>query len=76
MIDKFDVFINKNADPQQIQYTEFRQKEIAGLLEKRVFKVVTTANIFNNAQIFNSCFIDKIKNPNTDKAYEKSCLVI
>lgn len=70
IIDEFD------ADAQPAQYTASRQKEIAGLLEKNVFKVVTTADIPSNAQIFNSRFEDKIKNPGTDKAYEKSRLTV
>lgn len=76
MIDKFDAFINKTADIKPAQYIAFKQKKIAKLLEKRVFKVVTTANILNNAQIFNSHFVDKVKNASTEKAYKKNWLVV
>ena len=76
LMDEFDVFINKNADDKLAQYTVSRQKEVAGLLEKGVFKIITTNDIPSNAQIFNSRFVDKIKNLGTDKAYEKSLLVI
>lgn len=76
MIDKFDVFINKNTDVYPTQYIASKQKTIAKLFEKNVFKVVTTIEIPGNAQIFNSYFDDKIKNPGIDKVYEKICLVV
>lgn len=75
LMDDSDVFI-KNTDAPPAQYTASRQKEIAGLLEKGVLKVVTTDSIPSNAQIFNSRFVDEIKNPSTDKAYKKSRLVV
>lgn len=58
------------------QYTASRQKKIAGLLEKVVFKIVTTENISSNAQIFMSHFVNKIKNSGTGKVYKKSRLII
>ncbi len=58
------------------QYTTSRQKEITGLLEKDVFKVVTGGDILSNARIFNSRFVDELKHAGTDKAYEKSRLVV
>ncbi len=72
VIDEFDVFTNKDANTQPPQYTASRQKKFAGLLEKVVFKVVTTEDIPSNVQIFNFRFVDEIKNPGTDKTYEKS----
>lgn len=75
-MDEFDAFISKNADIKPAQYTESKQKKIARLLEKDVFRVVTTINIPINAQIFNSHFINKVKNTGTDKAYKKSWLII
>lgn len=72
LIDNFDVFINKDADGISAYYTISRQKKIARLFKKRFFKVVITDNILNNTQIFNFCVVDKIKNPNTNKIYEKS----
>lgn len=71
-MDKFDLFINNNANIQVAQYTASRQKEIARRREKDIFKFNTTKNILNNAQIFNSCFINEIKCPDTDKTYVKS----
>lgn len=59
-----------------VQYISFKQEEIAGLLEKNVFKNITRADIPSNIQIFNYCFVNKVKHIGIDKAYEKSWLVI
>ena len=75
LIDESDIFI-KNADAPPVQYTVSRQKKIAGLLKKDVFKVVTSADIPSNTQIFNSHFMDEVKYAGTDKAYEKNRLVV
>ena len=61
---------------QPAQYTVSRQKEVTRLLEKEVFKVITFKDVPSNTRIFNSHFVDKIKNLGTDKAYEKSRLVV
>jgi hypothetical protein len=53
-----------------------RCKEINRLLEKGVFAVVTDSNVLQGVYIFNSRFIDEIKHPSTNKAFEKSRLVI
>lgn len=73
---KLDVFINKNASAQSAQYTVSRYKEITRLLEKNIFKVVTTEDIPSNVQIFNSHFVEEMKNQDTDKLYEKCWLVV
>ena len=70
------MFINKNADTQPAQYTASQQKEVTRLLEKEVFKAVTSKDVPSNARIFNSCFVNEIKNLGIDKAYEKSRLVV
>lgn len=75
-MDKFDAFFNKNADTKLTQYTTSGQKRIARLLEKDVFKVVTSKNILKNVEIFNFCFIDKIKNSDMDMTYKKSRVIV
>lgn len=70
------MFINKNANNKSAQYITSIQKKIARLLEKCIFKVVTTHNILSNAQIFNSRFVNKIKNLDINKTYKKSRLVV
>lgn len=73
MKNKFDVFI---TDIQLSQYTTPKQKEIAKLFEKVIFKILTTKDILSNTQIFNFCFTDKIKNLNINKAFAKCWLII
>ncbi len=57
-------------------YTLSRQKEILGLLEKGVFQVVNPKDLPVDIKVFNSRFVDEIKNASTDKAFEKSRLVV
>jgi hypothetical protein len=45
-------------------------------LEKGVFELVNLSDIPKGLQIFNSRFVDEIKHPGTDQAYEKSRLVV
>lgn len=62
--------MNKNNHIQPTQYIVFKQIEINGLFEKKVFKIVTTDNISSNTRIFNSRFDDEIKTSGTNKAYK------
>ena len=57
-------------------FVESRQKEINGLLEKGVFEVVSISEVPKNIRIFNSRFVDEIKNIGTANAFEKSRLVV
>ena len=57
-------------------YTTSRQKEVSGLLKKKKFKFINHAEIFFDARIFNSRFVDEMKNVDTKKTYEKSRLMI
>ena len=58
------------------QFVESRQKEVLGLIEKGVFQIADHSEIPTGARIFNSRFVDEIKNQGTEKAYEKSRLVV
>lgn len=58
------------------QYTTSKQKKITSLLEKEVFEIINDQNVPSDVCIFKSRFVDKIKNPRIDKAFEKSCLVV
>jgi hypothetical protein len=51
-------------------------KEINRLLEKGVFTIIIDSNIPQGVYIFNLRFINEIKHPSTNKAFEKSRLVI
>jgi len=55
-------------------FTKSRQKELDDLLQKGVFQVVS--EVPKGARLFGSRFVDEIKNWGTDKAFEKSRLVI
>jgi hypothetical protein len=71
----------KNADvtvllQDNIQYEDSRQTEIAGLLEKGVFAVTSRTDVLEGIYIFNSRFVDEIKNKGTEKELRKSRLVI
>ena len=57
-------------------FVDSRIKEINGLLEKGVFEVVDIASVPQGKRIFNSRFVDTIKNEGTDQAFEKSRLVV
>jgi hypothetical protein len=46
------------------------------LLKREVFEITTISEVFKNARIFNSRFVDEIKHPSISQAYEKSRLVI
>jgi hypothetical protein len=58
------------------QFSASYQKELASLLEKGVFKIVKLNDVPKAVQLFNSRFVNKIKNPSTDKAFKKSQLVV
>ena len=57
-------------------FIESRQKELNGLLEKGCFEIVAELEVPRGVRIFNSRFVDEIKNEGTDKAFEKSRLVV
>jgi hypothetical protein len=71
----------KNADvtvllQDDVQYEDSRQTEIAGLLEKGVFAVTSRTDVPEGVRIFNSRFVDEIKNKGTEKELRKSRLVV
>ena len=55
-------------------YTLSRQKKILVLLEKGVFQVFNSKDMPVSIPVFNSQFVDEIKNAGIDKAFEKSWL--
>ena len=61
---------------QETPFTDSRRKEINKLLKKGVFAVITERDVLQGVYIFNSRFINKIKHPSIDRAFEKSRLVI
>jgi hypothetical protein len=57
-------------------YDESRKKEVNGLLERGVFAAVNREDIPPEARIYGFRFVDEIKNKGTNKAFEKSRLVV
>ena len=63
-------------DNDEHPFAAARQLEVTGLLEKGVFQVVDRNSVPQGTRIFNSRFIDEIKNKDTEKAFQKSRLVV
>ena len=51
-------------------------KEFNELLEKEVFEIIYIDDLFIEARVFESRFVNQIKNEGTEKAFEKSRFVI
>jgi hypothetical protein len=71
-----DILVLLQGDTVQPSYKDSRRKELNGLFEKGVFETVDISTVPLGARIFNSQFVDEIKNPGTDKAFEKLRLVV
>jgi hypothetical protein len=61
---------------QEALFTDSRRKEINRLLEKGVFVTIIIKDVSQGVYIFNLHFVNKIKHLGTDKAFEKSRLVV
>ena len=57
-------------------FRAFRLNEIDGLFFREVFKIIPKENIPVGTRIFNSKFVDQVKNEGTEKTFKKSRLVI
>ena len=55
-------------------FEQSRQKELNGLFEHGVFEIVD--HIPPNSQVFKTRFVDEVKHAGTEKAFEKSRLVV
>ena len=62
--------------PPSPNFIASRRKELNGLLERGVFKVCHKGEVPDKTRIFGSRFVDTLKFPGTDKAFEKSRLVV
>lgn len=69
-----EVFIGKTTEKTQFELS--RQMEVDGLIGREVFEHVNAADLPPDVRLFNSRFIDEVKHEGTDKAFEKSRLVI
>lgn len=68
------VFLKNNIS--KLLFIESQHKKINSLLEKSIFKVILISNIFSKVKIFNSCFINEIKNKKIVIAFKKSGFVV
>ncbi len=71
-----DISILLQNNASQPHFTESRRKIINGLLEKNAFEVVEILDIPRGMRIFNSHFVDEIKNKGTATVFEKSRFVV
>lgn len=70
------VVIPTRGTSSYINYEAAQNKEITGLLERKVFEIVSTADVPKNVRIFGTRFMNEVKNVGTIDAYEKSRLVV
>ncbi len=70
------LIVNISIFIQELTFKNSRRSKINGLLEKGVFEPITIEDVLQGVCIFNSRFVNEIKHLGTDKAFEKSRLVI
>lgn len=75
-MNKFAEYINKDINILLLQCIVSKQEDIAKLLKKNIVKIVIPEEVLSNTQVFNSCFVNEIKDRCIDKAYGKNQLVI
>ena len=59
-----------------INFQTFRLKKLNELFEKEIFEIINIKDLFTEARVFESRFVNQIKNEKTKKAFEKLRLVI
>ena len=59
-----------------INFQTSRLKKLNELFEKRIFEIIHIDDLFTEARVFESRFMNQMKNEKTEKAFEKSRLVI
>lgn len=68
------VFLKNNTFKPS--FNKSQRKRINVLLEKDDFKVISISDVLSGIRIFNSCFIDEIKNKGIATAFEKSRFIV
>jgi hypothetical protein len=58
------------------QFIESRHAKVLRLIAKDIFKITPKSEVLRGSCIFNSKFVDKVKNKGTKKAFAKSRLVV
>ena len=59
-----------------VNFQASRLKKLNGLLEKRVFEIIHIDDLSIKARVFESRFVNQMKNEGIEKAFEKSRFVI
>ena len=70
-----DIYFFSNT-PNHHPYVKSRKKKMIGLIEKGIFIFVSKKEMSENMRIFNSRFVDEVKNVDTNSTFEKSRLVM
>lgn len=70
-----NIYFN-NVNVKLPLYILLRYKKILKLLKKNIFKIINSKNMPVYIQVFNSQFVNKIKNNNINNAFKKFYLVV
>ena len=62
--------------PPSANFQTFRFKKFNEIFEKKVFEIINIKDFFIKARVFENRFINQMKNEETEKAFEKSRLII
>ena len=68
--------INHHSGLNKLPYVKSKKKEVIELIEKRIFIFVNKKKVSEDMRIFNSRFVNEVKNAGTDSTFEKSRLVM
>jgi hypothetical protein len=72
-----EAYIQSTAEVYHLEdFTESRQKEIKGLLDRGVFKIIDKKDVPKGTRIYKARYVDEVKNKGTAKAFKKSRLVV
>ena len=72
----FSNIFNRHPPSTKLPYVKSRKKEMIGLIEKRIFIFVNKKKMSERMRIFNSRFVNEMKNVDTNSTFEKSCLMM
>ena len=62
--------------PPSINFQTSRLKKLNELLEKRVFEIIYIDDFFTKARVFESRFVNQMKNEGIEKTFEKLRFII
>ena len=71
-----DIYFFSNIPTNHHPYVESRKKKMIELIEKRIFISINKKKMSEGMRIFNSRFVDEVKNVDTKSTFEKSRLMM